>query len=137
MPLDATGLDLTLDPLEKIGIRPISEAVVTAYKADYRAKFLAADPKGPGPFEWRTFSYSSTPLWSHFLVVPWEGVVVQVPEAVVDLAHRVEREVEGAEFSVDYFYRDPVLHISYRWRGEMRKAYLAIWDNGVVQAIAE
>ena len=58
------------------------------------------------------------------------------PSEIVNLAGRVDREVQGATFELDYFDTDPVLNVVYPFDGKRHKACLGIWDHAKVIAIA-
>jgi hypothetical protein len=59
--------------------------------------------------------------------------VSAAPEPINALARRVCRELEDAEFELEWFYTDPALNVV--WAGQT--ACLGISDGGRVVAIAE
>jgi hypothetical protein len=152
MPFDNTNVmresavrdpPVSIDPLERLGITPVPPEFVDFYKKDYRKRFMASKwPKGPGPFKWRTFDIDCRDrmgLAWHLENEPrWftSNDDSVAPSAVVDLATRVSRAVPGARFSLDYFYTDPILHVTYDAGGQTRSACLGIWDRGEIVAIA-
>lgn len=148
------------DPLARLGIMPIPYDQVQRYKDRYKAVWLerGKDRGRQGPFEWRTVSFFDWmeqqklhefwhPNKAHkpitledFLAAPMKfnkrtSDATPAPQALVDLATVVERNVEEAHFSVDYFDTDPVLNVRYG-RG-LHSACLGIWDGGKVVAIAD
>jgi hypothetical protein len=147
MPFDAREFPIeTIDPLERMGITPVPEQFVRRYKAAYKKAFIARC--NLRNVQWRTIRLTPIHLdesgkrLRRFLVDPIHGGRSisddrsAAPPELIDLALKVNAEVERAEFSLDYFYTDPVLYVSYRFAGRLRKACLGIWDHGVIQAIA-
>jgi hypothetical protein len=65
---------------------------------------------------------------------------VETPGDIIDLAERVQEElVKGrieTTFELDYFEKDPVLYVVYSLDGRKHRDCLAIWDQGVILAIA-
>jgi len=144
MPFDATThRSMTVrhpDALRNMGLVPVSwwrvrhhkRTVAANWKAQYRgtsSAFVLA--------RWQTISISRLNLLAE-LTVPLRRVRTQdisaAPPQLIDLAMEVDRTVEDARFSLQYFDIDPILQISYD--ADRRVACLGIWDKGKIIAIA-
>ena len=132
------------DPLERLGITPVPAEFVAKYKRRYRGIFVSKALRGLGPYEWRNFALPCAPTnrnldW--FLSGEISRALIgsdlsDAPKPLFDVAERVRDTIPEATFSLDYFYRDPLLYAHY-WVGqEPRAACLGIWDKGVIKAIA-
>lgn len=154
MPFDSLGphieTESVTDPLERLGITPVPPEFVNAYMKEYREKFLAGHPPGPGPFTWRRIYPRSVPA-SHRSIAAFMGLMSSIeqrpfgqvggsigsaPRELVDLAEQVRREIPDAEFSIDYFDRDPIVNVAYGLGAVRREVCLGIWDKGEIKAIA-
>jgi hypothetical protein len=147
MPLDSTGTALLLDQsdsLKRIGIEPVPKAIVIAYKTQFRANWLRQHPMwNLGRCRWATVKQPKRHKLATFLNNPtalrnYSDDHTAAPQKLVVLAHRVLAEMPAAEFSVDYFDKDPILYVSYKNDGEgtKRRACLGIWDKGEIKHIA-
>jgi hypothetical protein len=138
MPLDSAGF---LDPLVMLGITPVPKDLVDAYKANYRTIWLSRYAvRRPEACHWRTVKQGKRKLET-FLASPMQfrnyaTDQSAAPAKLIDLALRVQTMIPDAEFSVDYFDRDPVLNVTYEFNGK-QKACLGIWDEGKIKAIAK
>lgn len=152
MPLDnARPLDvktLLIDPLEALGVVPIPDDFVAAYKSNYMLAYLRDRVTRP-PCEWETISFSTWKTFprrkkvsfADFLANPTSTRYTNdqsgAPEELIKLAQHVRTALPRAEFRVDYFDIDPILMLSYDFDGERRTACLGIWENGAIKRIAE
>jgi hypothetical protein len=133
------------DPLIRMGIVPIAKEVVLAYKKTYRKTWLIANPNYRRLSEychWKSITFNpKNRTLRQFLDSPirtrsYATDYSPAPADLIALALRVQTEMPNAEFVVDYFDTDPVLHVTYMFEGEKKKACLGIWDCGVIQALA-
>lgn len=59
------------------------------------------------------------------------------PSAIIQVARKVHQQIEKPAFSVEYFYDDPILNVTYYDTvGKKHHDCLGIWDDGKVIAIA-
>lgn len=132
------------DPLERLGIIPVPAEFVREYKRKYREVFISRASRGPGPYEWKNFVLPVAPTNGHlrwFLSGEISKALIgsdlsDAPKPLFDVAERVRDTLPTATFSLDYFYRDPLLYAHYLVGGAPRIACLGIWDKGKIVAIA-
>lgn len=132
------------DPLERLGIIPVPTEFVREYKRKYRQVFISRAIGGLGPYEWRNFVLPVAPTncnlqW--FLSGEISRALIgsdlsDAPKPLFDVAERVRDTLPTARFSLDYFYRDPLLYAHYLVGDVPRMACLGIWDKGKIVAIA-
>jgi hypothetical protein len=97
-----------------------------------------------GPYEWRNFVLPVAPTnrnlqW--FLSGEISASLIgsdlsDAPKPLFDVAERVRDMLPTATFSLDYFYKDPLLYAHYLVGEAPRIACLGIWDMGVIKAVA-
>jgi len=69
---------------------------------------------------------------------PWTSDKSGAPAEIVRVAEIVHQEIEQAKFSVEFFYTDPILNVTYTdTNGDVHHDCLGIWDQGKVVAIAQ
>ncbi len=144
MPFDSLMLpDTRLDPLLRLGITPIPQDTVAAYKRAYRTAELCRTGLSIYTVRWATRRQGKCDLAS-FLSNPLPDARVMfaedrsaVPSALADLARTVHVAIPEAEFSVDFLSLDPVLNVQYNFDGKRVKACLGIWENGKIKMIAD
>jgi hypothetical protein len=142
MPFDATTLPLSneiADRLVAIGITPVPLAVVHEYKrkviVDFSASVRGRDLVLNGTAIWRTLRmYRDLKILERpRKYLGMTNDVSAAPKPIINLAHRVSREIGDAEFELEWFDTDPVLNVICGGR----KACLGIWDHGRIVAIAD
>ena len=114
-------------------LEPLSPALVEDHKAAVVEAFCAESPRNRALFKTKHAYWTTTKPVSdrHFLMA--ELATYGAPLAVKTLARRIKRDVPEAEFSLQWFYDDPILDVIYR--GEV--THVAIWNRGQVLAIAK
>lgn len=146
MPFDSLGVGAEvmseIDPLSRMGVTPIPQDVVSAYKREYTAKWKRAHSELAGyPVKWTTnrrgkrrnvATFLANPTANSFFADDRSGT----PEPLVALALRVSEEVPGSDFEVDHFWDDPVLQVTYDFCGKRVKACLGIWERDQIKMIA-
>lgn len=147
MPFDSLVRDTVVDPLVRLGITPIPQETVKAYKKAYRIKAyriaaLKRTRHYPEDFRWATRRQGKCGLES-FLnhPLPYDKASfaddrTPVPDALAGLARTVRAVVPDAEFTVDFLSADPVLNVKYDFNGQRVKACLGIWEAGEILMIA-
>lgn len=127
-----------IDPLEAMGITPVSEKAVRAYKAAYRRKHSAYSIGA----SWRTVKHPKGIPLIDFLRSPFARIltpspdILPPPRVLIDLALQVHVEMPGALFTAEYYSLDPILNVTYLVGGVKRKRCLGIWDGNTIKAIA-
>jgi hypothetical protein len=141
MPFDATGIALSshlIDHLIAIGVAPVPLSVVDTHKRavveEFSASMHGRSLVRNGAATWRALHlYRELEI----LECPRKHLgmtndVSAAPREIIELADRVARKIENAEFELEWFYTDPVLNVICTGQ----RACLGIWDNGRVVAIA-
>ncbi len=144
MPFDSLVRDTVIDPLTRLGITPIPQETVKAYKKAYRAHLLATSDlyrHYADLIRWRTTRRGKRSV-AAFLATPMATVMSgldrsKMPDELHDLAHKVHTEIPEGEFTVDYLSGDPILQVTYDFDGQRVKACLGIWEAGEIKMIAK
>jgi hypothetical protein len=145
MPFDSLVRDTVIDPLTRLGITPIPQETVSAYKKAYKQEWLRTHPgfRGIDTVRWRTARRKSRAMASvaSFLINPLEKSWnaddrTGAPKELIDLAEVVRSEIPDADFSVEFFSTDPILQVEYACDGQRVKACLGIWEAGKIKMIA-
>ena len=154
MPLDDTSR--TTEPeiapidntLASLGLTPVSREVVERHKRHMTREYALkgrseAYRVASGLARWKTISFEMIPSNDLAKAIHtglsrvWTEDHSRVPDAIVKVARRVDRGIENAEFSVQYFDVDPILDVCYTDRsGHRHLDCLGIWDQGKIIAIA-
>jgi hypothetical protein len=153
MPFDSLQdhIETILNPntLAAIGLRPVHPNVVKCHKAKVIEAFrnkgrVFATLIDNGMAAWRPYplsahcpnpaDYSS---YLNLLTKHETSTHDNVPPAITKLTEDVAANIQDAKFTVEYFDKDPILHVQYRdSTGRDHFECLAIWDRATVIAIA-
>lgn len=153
MPFDSTVIDrvVTDNTLKSIGLVPVPSRVVQRHKATVLELFQAQSSLN------RSLVRQGLAKWKRRLVMrSADGSVTNQtikraltldtvmtpdptapPDAIVDIVKTVHQQIEKSEFTIEYFYDDPIVNVEYTdATGKFHRDCLGIWDNGKVIAIA-
>lgn len=128
--------------LSAIGIVPVAREVAEAHKEKMLKWFSGlsrdnADLVRARSARWKLVGFQTATMLAN---IPSDIPHLEIsppPADIQDIAGRVEREIEGAEFSVEYFNKDPILNVTYRdARGAPHHECLGVWDGANTIAIA-
>jgi hypothetical protein len=142
MPLDATDFslpNLLAERLSAMGINPVPSSVVDEYK-DKVIRNFSTSMRGRSLVRNGAAAWRALHVYGNFevLELPRKHIgptidISAAPQAIIQLARRVSRELSDAEFELEWFYTDPILNVV----SGGSKACLGIWDSGRIMAIAE
>ena len=147
---------ITGNTLAAIGISPVPREVAENHKTKVIQQFraegqesahlvnsglalwltrqLAIDDDGNVFHEpdFRAIRRQLTPGW------PWTSTRRGAPAEIVQVAETVHHGIEQAKFSLEFFYTDPILNVTYTdTNNRVHHDCLGIWDQGKVVAIAQ
>jgi hypothetical protein len=128
MPFDTTTVTPTT--LAQMGLTAIDDNRVQQWRDLTIKRFINSSDARRfmvefGIVGWRTTTYSLRDFPSRFL---------STPKSVAQLAMAIGKVIPDAMCSVHYFYTDPILYIHLP---DQQDQCIAIWDKGVVRAIAD
>lgn len=132
MPLDSTGFRDLSKSLSQLGVVPISDERATQWQTYMTEKFAAKSKRNRHLVDadiacWRSIGsfelsmFSQTPLGR------------KAPFNVRQLADKIAIVHPDVDASIAVFDRDPILYVHI----DGRRYPIAIWDGGVIRAIAE
>jgi hypothetical protein len=131
-----------------LGIEPVQRSVAERHKDKMLNEFVA---KGAyeammvkrGQAHWQTcriVSFAEFKYIEQQLLCPMYAATPDVsgaPKALIDLARTVHKSIPKAEFSIEYFYDDPILNVDYQdAEGQKHHECLGIWNEGELVEIA-
>lgn len=124
---------VTPNPLAGIILEPLANALVEDHKTTVVELFCAQSARNKALVKTKSAYWTRTIPTAAPYEIKCELTRFGAPQAVKTLALRVKREYPEAEFTVQWFYDDPILDVI--CDGEVM--HLAIWDYGQVIAIAK
>ena len=116
------------NPLAELGLTPITEQRAAQWRAWVVERFRASSKENRR----RVDSKLARWVTDECTLDSFSCYAFQVPEPVKQLARKIADHYPNARSSLQYFDKDPILYMQL----DGQRYCLAIWDKGVVRAIA-